>query len=43
MAGAMALTRYEGWPVLFLYILWRRDRKALLALWGPDCGLGLKD
>ena len=34
MAGAMALTRYEGWPVLFLYILWRRDRKALLALGG---------
>lgn len=42
MAGAMALTRYEGWPVLFLYILWRRDRKALLALWGAGLWLGIK-
>lgn len=35
LAGAIALTRYEGWPVLFLYLVWRKDKRSLLALWGP--------
>ncbi|MGC6509630.1 MAG: hypothetical protein ACON4U_14500 [Myxococcota bacterium] len=42
MAGGMALTRYEGWPVLLLYLLWRRDKKALIGLWGAALWLGVK-
>ena len=42
LAGAIALTRYEGWPVLAVYLIWRADRRALLALWGPLLWLTLK-
>jgi hypothetical protein len=34
LMGALGLTRYEGWPYVFLYLLWRRDPKAILSLWG---------
>ncbi|MFZ5481536.1 MAG: hypothetical protein ACOZNI_32540, partial [Myxococcota bacterium] len=32
--GGVALVRYEGWPLLAMYVLWRRDPRALLAGWG---------
>lgn len=32
--GAIGLVRYEGWPAVFLWVLWRRDPKALSAGWG---------
>lgn len=32
--GLMGLVRYEGWPCVALYVLWRRDRRALVALYG---------
>ncbi|MFN7144051.1 MAG: hypothetical protein ACK4YP_09760, partial [Myxococcota bacterium] len=32
--GLLALVRYEGWPCVALYVLWRRDPRALVALWG---------
>ena len=40
--GLLPLVRYEGWPVTILYILWRRDRKALWALWGAAVWLVVK-
>lgn len=40
--GALALVRYEGWPLLALYVLWRREPRAALALWGVVLWLGLK-
>jgi hypothetical protein len=40
--GGLALVRYEGWPVTILYILWRRDRRALLASWGILAWLSVK-
>jgi hypothetical protein len=33
--GALALVRYEGWPCVLLYLLWRRDPRALVSLWAP--------
>ncbi len=32
--GALGLVRYEGWPCVALYVLWRRDPRALVAAWG---------
>ena len=32
--GGLALVRYEGWPVVLLYVAWRRDLRAGAALWG---------
>ncbi len=32
--GLLGLVRYEGWPCVLLYLAWRRDRRALVALWG---------
>lgn len=32
--GAVGLVRYEGWPLVALYALWRRDPRALTAGWG---------
>ena len=32
--GGIALVRYEGWPVALLYILWRKDKRAVIAAWG---------
>lgn len=46
--GAIGLVRYEGWPCVLLYLAWRRDPRALVALWGPGLwfvlhwGLGLR-
>jgi hypothetical protein len=40
--GLLPLVRYEGWPVAIIYIIWRRDRKALWALWGAAVWLGVK-
>ncbi len=42
LAGAVALVRYEGWPFVAVYILWRRDPRALRALWGAGLWLTLK-
>ena len=43
LAGAVALVRYEGWPFVAVYILWRRDPRALRALWGAGLWLMLKN
>ncbi|MDP2311794.1 MAG: hypothetical protein Q8P41_02740 [Pseudomonadota bacterium] len=32
--GALGLVRYEAWPLLVLYVAWRRSPMALLAGWG---------
>ncbi len=32
--GALGLVRYEGWPVVALYIAWRREPRAFAAAWG---------
>lgn len=40
--GALALVRYEGWPVTALYILWRRERVALRAVWGMGLWMLIK-
>jgi hypothetical protein len=32
--GLLGLVRYEGWPCVVLYVAWRRDPRALVALWG---------
>lgn len=32
--GMLALVRYEGWPVILVYIVWRRHPHAALSLWG---------
>ncbi|MDP2305928.1 MAG: hypothetical protein Q8P18_07850 [Pseudomonadota bacterium] len=32
--GLLGLVRYEGWPCVALYVAWRRDPRALVALWG---------
>ncbi|MFT5683074.1 MAG: hypothetical protein ACI8RZ_004001 [Myxococcota bacterium] len=42
LVGAVALVRYEGWPFVVVYILWRRDPTALRALWGGGLWLTLK-
>jgi hypothetical protein len=40
--GFLPLVRYEGWPVAIIYIIWRRDRNALWALWGAALWLVVK-
>lgn len=40
--GLLALVRYEGWPVVLLYVAWRRDPRAFAALWGAALWLVLK-
>lgn len=42
LIGALALVRYEGWPFVLAYVLWRRDPRALRALWGIGLWLLLK-
>ena len=42
LIGALALVRYEGWPFVLLYVVWRRDWRAGVALWGMALWLGLK-
>jgi hypothetical protein len=42
VAGSVALSRYEGWPFVILYIIWRRDLKAGLALWGMGTWIAIK-
>lgn len=32
--GLLGLVRYEGWPCVLLYILWRRELRASVATWG---------
>jgi hypothetical protein len=34
IVGAIGLVRYEGWPAVLLWILWRRDPRALAGAWG---------
>lgn len=40
--GAVALVRYEGWPLLVLWLGLRRDPRALVSLWGAALWLALK-
>lgn len=42
IAGSVALSRYEGWPFVMLYLLWRKDLKAGIALWGMGTWIGIK-
>jgi hypothetical protein len=42
LIGLLALVRYEGWPLLLLWVLLRRDARALLAFWGAGLWLLLK-
>jgi len=42
LIGLLGLVRYEGWPVVLLYLLWRRDLRAGLALWGSLVWAGLR-
>ena len=42
MVGLLALTRYEGWIFVVLYMVWRKEKQALLSLWGPLLWLGIK-
>lgn len=42
VAGSVALSRYEGWPFVLLYLFWRKDLKASIALWGMFFWLGIK-
>ncbi len=32
--GLMGLVRYEGWPCVVLYLMWRRDPRAFISLYG---------
>jgi hypothetical protein len=41
-AGLIPLVRYEGWPVTILYIIWRRDPRACVALWGATLWMVIK-
>lgn len=34
LLGALGLVRYEAWPLLALYVAWRRSPRALLVGWG---------
>lgn len=40
--GALALVRYEGWPLLIVWLALRRDLRSLVSLWGAGLLLGLK-
>lgn len=40
--GGLGLVRYEGWPVVALYVWWRRDKKSLRALWGAAVWLTIR-
>lgn len=42
LVGLLGLSRYEGWPVIALYLLWRARPAALLAMWGPLAALALR-
>ena len=42
LIGLLALVRYEGWPVVIVYIAWRRDARAFIALWGAAVWLMCK-
>lgn len=34
LMGASGLVRYEGWPFIFIWMVWRKDLRASIALWG---------
>lgn len=40
--GLIGLCRYEGWPYLAVYCLWRRDPRALRAFWGVALWIALR-
>lgn len=40
--GLLPLVRYEGWPVVLLYVAWRRNPRALVAGWGVAAWLVVK-
>lgn len=40
--GLLGLVRYEGWPVIALYVVWRRDPRALVAGWGALVWAGVR-
>ena len=39
LIGALPLVRTEGWPVVALYLIWRRAPSALIATWGASLWL----
>lgn len=42
LVGALALVRYEGWPLLVVWLGLRRDPRALACLWGAALWIALK-
>lgn len=40
--GLLGLVRYEGWPIVLMYLVWRRRPAALLALWGMALWVGIR-
>ncbi len=40
--GLLGLVRYEGFPVVLMYLLWRRRPAALVSLWGMALWLALR-
>lgn len=42
VVGLLGLVRYEAWPCLLAWVAWRRDRRALIAGWGPALWLGAR-
>lgn len=40
--GLLGLVRYEGWPVILIYVAWRQRPSALLAFWGMGVWLALR-
>lgn len=42
LVGLLGLVRYEGWPVVLLYLLWRRSPRALAASWGALVWLSIR-
>lgn len=42
VVGLLGLVRYEGWPCILLYIAWRRQIGAGVALWGIATWLAIR-
>lgn len=42
LIGLTGLVRYEGWPFVVVWCLWRRDPRALVATWGMVTWLAAK-
>lgn len=42
LMGFVGLVRYEGWPFIVIWMMWRRDVGSLTCLWGVALWLGGK-